>query len=170
MHLLKRNIRWDGARYIRQSRASGMKRLRKLATHPSIFNPAKDWINVFLVYATKLFLFGELFGDTLYLIERGRRGCSSELLQLAQRCQIVFLLLLRVYIIMMINLTTRRNLDPQIFLGIRSKGSGSSIFSLSGRTLLPDVTLFDPSEHMRVITFAQHYNILDVIQRYFYSS
>jgi len=62
MHLLKRNIRWDGARYIR---ASGMKRLRKLATHPAIFNPAMDWINVFLVYAnaTKLFLFA---GDISY--------------------------------------------------------------------------------------------------------
>lgn len=49
MHLLKRNIRQDGVRNIQvKSRASGMKRLRKLATHhPSIFNLAMDWINVF---------------------------------------------------------------------------------------------------------------------------
>lgn len=68
MHLLKRNIRWDGARYVRHIRASGMKRLRKLATHPAIFNPAMDWINVFLVYenATKLFLFAGLSGDISY--------------------------------------------------------------------------------------------------------
>lgn len=91
MHLLKRNIRWDGARYTRQSRASGMKRLRKPATHPSIFNPAMDWINIFAVYANaKLFLFGGLFGDfffyfsyTYTCIEKGRQGCSTKLLYFA---------------------------------------------------------------------------------------
>jgi len=46
---------------------SGMKRLRKLATHPSIFNSAMDWINAFLVYADtiELLLFDTYLQHTL---------------------------------------------------------------------------------------------------------
>jgi len=105
MHLLKRNIRWNGARYVWQTRASGMKRLRELATHPSIFNPAMDWINwIFLVYAnaTKLFLFGGLSDDIFHVYKEWEKGLFLGAITfcIAQKSvQIVSLLLLRLNIL-----------------------------------------------------------------------